>query len=74
MYLRPAAAAFAVLWLGVAASALSSALDTRVLGDVPTLVPIGMFIFGFLLVLGGFYPEAIKARRLLEKGLGLASA
>lgn len=33
------------------------------------LVPAGMFLFGIALCVGGFLPEAIKARRLLENGI-----
>ncbi len=32
-------------------------------------VPVGMFFFGIVLTASGFYPEAVKARRLLEQGL-----
>jgi hypothetical protein len=27
-----------------------------------------MFLFGLALIVGGFFPEAVKARRLLEQG------
>jgi hypothetical protein len=37
------------------------------------LIPFGMFLFGIALTLGGFYPEALKARRLLEQNLGVSA-
>ena len=35
---------------------------------------VGMFIFGVALTLAGFYPEAFKARRLLERCIRRTSA
>jgi hypothetical protein len=66
MSLHPFVAIFILFWLGsvgiggfaVAHKSLEQAL-----------IPLGMFIFGVALTLGGFYPEAIKARHLLEQSL-----
>jgi hypothetical protein len=74
MYLHPLVGVFMLIWLGgvgLGALAVSTAGQA---GTVPTLVPFFMLVFGVALTLGGFYPEAIKARRLLEQGLGVAGA
>ena len=66
MYLHPLVLAFLLFWLGGVGLAAVAALRQGD-GGAATLVPIGMFVFGVALTLGGFYPEAIKARRLLEQ-------
>jgi hypothetical protein len=66
MYLHPLVLAFMLFWLGGVGLGAVAALRQGD-GGAATLVPIGMFVFGVALTLGGFYPEAIKARRLLEQ-------
>lgn len=72
MFLHPIVGAFMLFWLsGVGIAALTS-FNTLHGTTSPVLVPLGMFVFGVALTLGGFYPEAVKARRLLEQGIGVA--
>jgi hypothetical protein len=66
MYLHPLVLVFVLFWLGGVGVGAAAALRQGD-GGPWTLVPIGMFVFGVALTLGGFYPEAIKARRLLEQ-------
>ena len=73
MYLHPLVLVFMLFWLGGGGVGAAAALRQGD-GGPWTLVPIGMFVFGVALTLGGFYPEAIKARRLLEQHLGNPSA
>jgi len=73
MYLHPLVLVFMLFWLGgVGLSAVASLRQGE--EGASTLVAIGMFVFGVALTLGGFYPEAIKARRLLEQHIGSPSA
>lgn len=60
MFLHPAAAIFTAVWLCTAARGALSAPSGSV------LVPWGMFAFGVMLVVVGFFPEAFKARRLIS--------
>ena len=53
--------------VGVGVAMLNSPYALR---DSAQLVPIGLFLFGIGLTLGGFIPEAIKAKRLLVGALG----
>jgi hypothetical protein len=73
MYLHPLVLVFMLLWLGGVGLGAVAALRQGD-GGTGTLVPMGMFVIGVVLVLGGFYPEAIKARRLLEQHIGTPSA
>jgi hypothetical protein len=73
MYLHPVVLVFILFWLaGVGLGAVASPRQGD--GGAWSLVPVGMFVFGVVLTLGGFYPEAIKARRLLEHHIGNPSA
>ena len=65
MYLHPLVILFMLFWLGGVGSAAASMLWRG--KGTEALVPLGMFVFGLLMILGGFYPEAIKARRILEE-------
>ncbi|WP_431095317.1 hypothetical protein [Polaromonas aquatica] len=69
MHLHPLVVVFLLVWLGgVGVGALNAFIsENRSLQSV--LAPAGMFLFGILLTLGGFFPEAFKARRLLEQGI-----
>ncbi len=65
MYLHPLVGAFMLLWLGgIGSVAVSFVRRAETLGAV---FAAGMFMFGVALTLGCFYPEALKARRLLEE-------
>jgi hypothetical protein len=66
MFLHPAVALFMVLWfwgIGAAVVSFSDAAGPLV------LLPVGLLAFGVVLLCGGFFPEAIKARRVLEQAL-----
>jgi hypothetical protein len=68
MHLHPFAFVFMLFWLGGVGLAGIAMLSH---GRPPqSLIPLGMFAFGVALTLGGFFPEAFKARRLLEQGIG----
>jgi hypothetical protein len=69
MYLHPVVLVFMLFWLGGVGLGAAAALREGD-GGAGTLVPMGMFAFGVALTLGGFYPEAAKARRLLEQHIG----
>jgi hypothetical protein len=67
MYLHPFVLVFMLFWLGgVAAGAVTLLGHGK---GSEALIPLGMFFFGVALPLGGFYPEAIKARRILQEHL-----
>jgi hypothetical protein len=71
MFLQPLVAIFMLFWLsGVGFGGWQMILKSHGAGTPNSFVPLGMFIFGIALTLGGFIPEAIKARRLLEDALG----
>ena len=69
MYLHPFVALFMLIWLGGIGIGAAAALR-QAAGGAASLISIGMFVFGAALTLGAFYPEAIKARRLLEQHIG----
>jgi hypothetical protein len=62
MFLHPVVVIFMIFWLGMVASVAFS---------YPTLSPIpwGMLAFGIALPVGGFIPEAIKAKRLITEAV-----
>lgn len=69
--LHPLTAVFMGIWLSIAAGFLLLALSGPD-ADGIRFVLGGLFGFGILLVGLGFYPEAFKARRLLEQALQAA--
>jgi len=69
MYLHPFVAAFMLLWLGTAGVGAFVVITNQRESTVPALVLTAMFLFGVALVVGCFYPEAYKARRLLDQGI-----
>lgn len=73
MDLHPAVLVFILLYLGAAAFGAATVL-IRGERDRADLTPLGFFVFGLALVAIGFYPEAIKARRILEKQIGETTA
>jgi hypothetical protein len=62
MFLHPIVVMFMIFWLGTIASVAFSH---------PALSPIpwGMLAFGIALPMGGFIPEAIKAKRLIVEAI-----
>jgi hypothetical protein len=62
MFLHPVVVVFMIFWLGMLGSVAAS---------LPTLSPIpwGMLAFGVVLPVGGFIPEAIKAKRLITEAV-----
>jgi hypothetical protein len=72
MYLHPVVMVFMLFWLGgVGAGAVATFSHGK---GAQALIPFGMFIFGAALTLGGFFPEAIKARRILEEHIDKLTA
>jgi hypothetical protein len=73
MFLQPAVAVFMLVWFsafGLAAGVGAwTYLRTPRDAQPGSLAPLAMLIFGTLLVGGGFFPEALKARRVLEQVL-----
>jgi hypothetical protein len=68
MKLHPAVLVFILVWLGfVAVGAVSILAHSLSAGafEPAALIPVGMFVFGLVLPLAGFIPEARKAARLL---------
>jgi hypothetical protein len=74
MHLHPVVGVFMLIWLGGVGFGALAVLASAHVGAGPTLIPFGMLVFGIALTLGGFYPEAFKARRILEQGVGIAGA
>jgi hypothetical protein len=69
MYLHPLVVGFMLFWLGTVGLGALVGFTNQRESMGPALIPAGMFLFGIGLVVGGFYPEAYKARRLLEQGI-----
>lgn len=63
MFIHPLVAVFMLVWLSIAGSFVWEALIKGESSDI--YFSTAMFVFGILLTLGGFVPEAVKARRLL---------
>jgi len=57
-----------IFWLAVAAN------FALTLPQPEFLVAVGMFIFGVVLTVAGFFPEAIKAKRLISEAVRVSSA
>jgi len=70
MHLHPFVLVFMLAWFGALGASALSALASH--GPVLAIVPGGLFIFGAVVMALGFYPEALKARRILEENLGTA--
>jgi hypothetical protein len=74
MRLHPFVAVFICFWLLVVGAGAFAAFSNSSNDPAFSLIPIGMFVFGVALTLVGFYPEAYKARRLLENTIRGTSA
>jgi hypothetical protein len=70
MYLHPLVALFVLFWLGAVGAGALAVFSAQNGNIGPALIPAGMFLFGIILTVGAFYPEAFKARRLLEQSIG----
>ena len=70
MFVHPAAGIFMLIWLGgTALVTLNTLVGSHPKSASGSFVPLGMFLFGLFLSCGGFFPEALKARRLLEAAI-----
>lgn len=69
MALHPLVGLFMMCWLGAAGAGALNAFYSNRSDVAPILILAGMFVFGTALTIIGFYPEAIKARRLLEQAI-----
>jgi len=58
---------FMIVWFGILATVAIEMPPVR--ADANSWVPIGMLVFGTVMVLAGFYPEARKAENLLRTAL-----
>jgi hypothetical protein len=67
MNIHPLIVIFILVWLGGAGSVTVAVLVQG--NPSEALIPGGMCVFFVLLTLVGFYPEAFKARRILEEKL-----
>ena len=72
MRLHAFTAIFMVVWFAGVGSNLAARSLSDLRKGAGTLVPIGMLAFGVLLAVGGFYPEAFKAERLIRQALAAA--
>jgi hypothetical protein len=70
MYLHPLVAVFVLFWLGAVGTGALASFNAQNGNIGPALIPAGMFLFGIVLTVGSFYPEAFKARRLFEQSIG----
>lgn len=61
MFIHPLVAVFMMVWLGMTAN------FALTLGA--PFIPWGMFIVGVALTVGGFFPEAMKAKRLISEAV-----
>ncbi len=70
MHLHPLVALFVLFWLSAVGTGALAAFNSQNGNSGLALIPAGMFLFGIVLTVGAFYPEAFKARKLLEKSVG----
>jgi len=70
MFLHPLVTAFVLFWLSaVGFGAWRLLTAPNVSHSSSAFIPAAMFVFGVALTCGGFFPEALKARRLLEDAI-----
>jgi hypothetical protein len=63
---------FLLLWLSFTGFAAVPGIRKLIAGESPrieSLAPAGMFLFGLALMVGGFWPEVSRTRKLLEEVL-----
>lgn len=70
MHLHAVVLVFMLAWFGALGVSAVSVFASQ--GPVVALAPGGLLIFGVVVTALGFYPEALKARRILEENLGSA--
>ena len=74
MTLHPLIIGFMAFWLGTIGSVAVSMLATTLVSSEVTfgaaLVPVGMFVFGCIMVYGGFWWEVNKAKTMLTQMFG----
>ena len=72
VFMQPLVAAFMAVWFYGLGSVTVSLLEEPDTGPRwAALFPLGLLLFGVVVISIGFFSEAIKARRLLEHALGL---
>src|SRR5439155_14819630 len=70
MFLHPLVALFMIIWFsGLGYGIVKLWVHRKEAVPFAVLVPAAMFLFGVALMLICFFPEAIKAKRLLESAL-----
>ena len=72
MHLHPFVAAFSLIWFGTLLGVLLSLLSPGWPGAVVAAVPLGLLLFGGVLVSACFFPESFKAEQLLRRALRAA--
>jgi predicted phage tail protein len=68
MFLHPLVALFMIFWLGMARFGAVSA------ASMSSMVPSGVFLFGVTLMVGAFFPEAMKAKTLISDAVTKVTA
>jgi hypothetical protein len=72
MHLHPLVLVFMLAWFGILGSGILTTFSSGPF--VVALVSSGLFIFGAVIMAVGFYPEALRARRILEQNLEIRNA
>jgi hypothetical protein len=67
MHLHPVVLVFMLGWFALLGSSAMTVLSSH--GPIVAIAPAGLFIFGAAVMGAGFYPEALRARRILEQSL-----
>lgn len=68
MFLHPLVALFMIFWLGMAGFGAVSA------ASMSSMVPSGVILFGVTLMVGAFFPEAMKAKTLISDAVTKVTA
>lgn len=70
MFMHPLVAVFMLFWLsGVGSIGVLMLFKQQVSLAAFDFIPLGMFIFGVALTYFGFFPEALKAKYLIENAV-----
>jgi len=67
MHLHPFMLVFMLGWFALLGSSAMALLTSH--GLIVAIAPTGLFIFGAAVMAAGFFPEAVRARRILEQNL-----